>query len=237
LTPTIHRLAVAILTSGLAVVASFGRTGDAAADRFPLPDRPVAAVVSPAYSSEERRDRLGEAERVLDRLGIRPGMRVADIGAGDGYYTVRLARRLGEGATIYAEDIEGEYLRRLERRLRGERMSYVHIIRGEPRDPKLPRAAIDVAILAHMYHEIENPYEFLYRLWVSLDRGARVAVVDVDKPTDHHGTPPALLRCEMAAVGFRQVDFTDLAPADGYLAVFAPPEALPAIATIKPCRQ
>ena len=237
LTPGIRRLAVAILTSGLAVTASLDRAGAADANRFPSPDRPVATVVSPAYSSEERRDRLGESERVLDRLGIRQGMRVADIGAGDGYYTVRLARRLGDGATIYAEDINGEYLQRLERRLRREQMSHVHIVRGEPGDPKLPRAAIDVAILAHMYHEIENPYEFLYRVWGSLDAGARVAVVDVDKRTEHHGTPPALLQCEMAAVGFRQVDFTDLAPADGYLAVFAPPEALPPVATIKPCRQ
>jgi ubiquinone/menaquinone biosynthesis C-methylase UbiE len=207
------------------------------ADRFPKPDRPVASVVSPRYSSEEVRDRHGEAERVLNRLGIREGMRVADIGAGDGYYTMRLARRLGEAATIYAEDIQREYLERLEGRLRREGMSYVHIIRGEPRDPRLPPGAVDVAILAHMYHEIENPYEFLYRLWGSLAAGSRVAVVDVDRRTEKHGTPPPLLRCEMAAVGFRQVDFIRLAPADGYLAVFVPPDALPAIATIKPCRQ
>ena len=82
-------------------------------------------------------------------------------------------------------------------------MSHVHIIRGEPRDSKLPRAAVDVAILAHMYHEIENSYELLYRLWGSLAAGARVAVVDVDKRTENHGTPPALLRCEMAAMGSR----------------------------------
>jgi cyclopropane fatty-acyl-phospholipid synthase-like methyltransferase len=226
-----------MLTGALAVAVSLDRASAAGADCFPSPDRPVAMVISPAYSSEERRDRLGEAERVLNRLGIRQGMRVADIGAGDGYYTVRLARRLGDGATIYAEDIDGEYLKRLEWRLRREQMSRVHIVRGEPRDPKLPRAAIDVAILAHMYHEIENPYEFLYRLWASLDAGARLAVVDVDKRTEHHGTPPALLRCEMAAVGFRQVDFTDLAPADGYLAVFVPPAALPSTVTLKPCRQ
>jgi ubiquinone/menaquinone biosynthesis C-methylase UbiE len=226
-----------MLTCGCAVAVSLEWAGADDADRFPSPDRPVATVVAPAYSSEERRDRVGEAERVLNRLGIREGMRVADIGAGDGYYTVRLARRLGDGATIYAEDINGEYLKRLAGRLRREHMSHVHIVRGEPRDPKLPRAAIDLAILAHVYHEIENPYEFLYHLWASLDAGARVAVVDVDKSTEHHGTPPALLRCEMAAVGFRQVDFTALAPADGYLAVFAPPDALPAIATIKPCRQ
>jgi ubiquinone/menaquinone biosynthesis C-methylase UbiE len=233
--PRPRGLAVVVLTTGLAVSLHWAGADDA--DRFPSPDRPVATVVAPAYSNEARRDRLGEAERVLDRLGIRQGMRVADIGAGDGYYTVRLARRLGEGATIYAEDIDREYLQRLERRLRREQLSHVQIVRGDPRDPKLPRAAIDLAILSHVYHEIENPYEFLYRLWPALDAGARVAVVDVDKPTEHHGTPPALLQCEMAAVGFRQVDFTDLAPADGYLAVFAPPEALPAIATIRPCRQ
>ncbi len=226
-----------MLAGGLAVAPSLESAGADDTDRFTSPDRPVATVVSPAYSREERRDRLGEGERVLDRLGIRQGMRVADIGAGEGYYTVRLARRLGEGATIYAEDIEGEYLRRLEQRLRRERMAYVHVIPGEPRNPKLPRAAIDVAILAHMYHEIENPYEFLYRLWPSLEAGARVAVVDVDKRTEHHGTPPALLRCEMAAVGFHQVDFIPLVPADGYLAVFAPPHVLPPVATIMPCRQ
>jgi ubiquinone/menaquinone biosynthesis C-methylase UbiE len=234
---SVRLLAVAILTGCVAATVCLDRARAADADRFPMPDRPVASVISPAYSSEELRDRHGEAERVLNRLGIRRGMRVADIGAGEGYYTVRLARRLGEAATIYAEDIDGEYLQRLESRLRRERMSHVRTIRGEPRDPKLPRAAVDVAILAHMYHEIENPYEFLYRLWDSLDAGARVAVVDVDKRTENHGTPPALLRCEMAAVGFRQVDFTVLAPADGYLAVFVPPDALPSIATIRPCPQ
>ncbi len=229
--------AVVILTGGLAAMVCLDPARAADSDRFPIPDRPVASVISPAYSSEEARDRHGEAERVLNRLGIRRGMRVADIGAGEGYYTVRLARRLGEGATIYAEDIDGEYLQRLEDRLRGERISQVQVIRGQPRDPKLPPIAVDVAILAHMYHEIENPYEFLYRLWASLGAGARVAVVDVDKRTENHGTPPALLRCEMATLGFRQVDFTGLAPADGYLAVFEPPAALPSIATIKPCRQ
>jgi SAM-dependent methyltransferase len=225
---------------GLALVACLAIGGrdlaiGAGPDRFPSPDRPVAPVISPAYSTEEVRDRHGEAERVLNRLGTRKGMRVADIGAGDGYYTVRLARRLGKGATIYAEDIDGEYLKRLQARLQGEQLSHVRIVRGEPRDPKLPPDAVDLAILAHVYHEIENPYEFLYRLHPSLAAHARVAVVDVDKPTQNHGTPPAMLRCEMAAVGYRQVDFTELAPADGYLAVFVPPATLPAIATIKAC--
>jgi hypothetical protein len=88
-----------------------------------------------------------------------------------------------------------------------------------------------------MYHEITNPFEFLYRLHAGLAPGARVAIIDVDKRTQNHGTPPALLRCELAAVGYRQVDFLALAPADGYLAVFVPPAALPPVESIQPCKQ
>jgi ubiquinone/menaquinone biosynthesis C-methylase UbiE len=205
--------------------------------RFPAPARPVASVVSPAYSSEETRDRRGEAERVMNRLGLQPGIRVADIGAGDGYYTVRVARRLGSAGTIYAVDIKAEYLQRLEARLKREGVSGVTLVHGEPRDPKLPPAAIDVAILSHMYHEVENPYEFLYRLRPALGAGARVAIIDVDKPTQNHGTPPGLLRCELAAVGYHQIDFVSLAPAEGYLAIFVPPDQLPAVEAIIPCAQ
>jgi ubiquinone/menaquinone biosynthesis C-methylase UbiE len=211
--------------------------GAAADIGFPAPDRPVASIVSPAYSDEKTRDRRGEAERVMDRLGVRPGLRVADVGAGAGYYTVRLARRLGPSATIYAEDVNAEYLKQLEARLARERITGVTVVLGEPRDPKLPPASVDVAILAHMYHEIENPYEFLYRLRPALVSSARVGIVDLDKPTERHGTPPALLRCELAAVGYRQVDFISLAPADGYLAVFVPPDELPPVDAIRACAQ
>lgn len=209
----------------------------AATEIFPAPDRPVASIISPLYSEEAIRDRNREAQRVMDRLGIKPEVRVADIGAGTGYYTVRLARRLGPGATIYAEDIKPEYLKQLEARLDRERIKGVRLVLGEPRNAKLPRDSVDVAILAYMYHEIENPFEFMYRLRPALARGARVGIVDLDRPTQDHGTPPALLRCELAAVGYREVDFVSLAPADGYLAVFVPPAQLPPVEAIKPCRQ
>jgi ubiquinone/menaquinone biosynthesis C-methylase UbiE len=205
--------------------------------RFPKPDRPVAAIVSPEYSHEQTRDRHQEAERVMDRLGIRPGMRVADIGAGLGYYTVRLARRLGPSAAIYAQDVSAEYLDQLRARLERDRVRGITLVLGTPGDPKLPPASIDVAILSHMYHEVVSPFEFLYRLHSSLAPGARVAIIDLDKRTPDHGTPPALLRCELAAVGYRQVDFTVLTPADGYLAVFIPPAELPTVGSIKPCKQ
>jgi hypothetical protein len=96
--------------------------------------------------------------------------------------------------------------------------------------------SVDVVILSHMYHEIENPYEFLYRLQSALAPGARVGIIDTDEPTQRHGTPPALLRCELAAVGYRELNFVLLAPADGYLAIFAPPDTLPKPEAITPCR-
>jgi len=220
------------------VVASLGlRCANAQTSRFPPPERPVAPIVTPTYSTEATRDEHGEAERVLSRLSVKPGMRVADVGAGDGYYTVRLAKRLGPGGTIYAEDVTQAYLDRLAARLTREHITGVTLVHGTPTDPRLPAQSIDLALLAHMYHEIEQPYEFLYRLHGALAPGGRVAIIDNDKPTEKHGTPPALLRCELAAVGYREVDFLLLAPADGYLAVFAQPDALPRPEDIRPCRR
>jgi SAM-dependent methyltransferase len=215
--------------------ASIACATPAEAPRFPRPDRPVAQIVTSAYATEEERDRHGEAERVMDRLRVKPGLRVADIGAGDGYYTMRLARRLGPSATIYAQDVEPRYLRNLAQRLQRESVRGVTLVHGTPRNPRLPAGSIDLAILSHMYHEIESPYEFAYHLRTALADGARIAIIDVDRPTQDHGTPPALLRCELAAVGYREIDFTSLAPADGYLAVFVPPPSLPAPATIRRC--
>ncbi len=121
--------------------------------------------------------------------------------------------------------------------MKREGIQGVQPVLGLPGDPKLPPASIDVAILAHMYHEVENPYEFLYRLRPALAPAARVGIVDADRPTQDHGTPPALLRCEMAAVGYQQVDFLQLAPTEVYLAVFVPPEQLPRVESISPCKQ
>ena len=224
----------ALLLADLALGQPPGKPGST---DFPAPDRPVAGIVSPEYSNEKTRDGHGEAERVMDLLGIKPGQRVADIGAGLGYYTVRVARRLGPGATIYATDVQPEYLDRLRGRLARDRITAVQVILGLPRDPRLPADSVDVAILSHMYHEIENPYEFLYRLQPALAPGARVGIIDMDRPTQHHGTPPTLLRCELAAVGYRQLAFIWLAPADGYLAIFTPPETLAPAGAILPCRQ
>ncbi len=230
-------LAIALAVSGLGASCQRSAPAGREAPRFPAPGRPVARIVSSTYSDEETRDKTGEADRVMDRLGIRPGMRAADVGAGDGYYTVRLARRLGPSGTLYAEDVSADALKGLEARLHRQQIAGVTLVLGAPRDPKLPPASIDVAILSHMYHEIENPYEFLYRLRPALAPKARIGIIDNDRLTQDHGTPPALLRCELGAVRYRQVDFVQLEPAEGYLAVFIPPDTLPRVESITPCKQ
>lgn len=192
------------------------------ATRFPAPARPVSRIVAPRWSDEDDRDQAGEAERVLAVAGVTTGTQVADIGAGDGYYTVRVSPVVGPTGRVWAEDIEARYLELLQRRLRARPQPNVVLALGEPHDPRLPPASADVALLIHMYHEISQPFGLLYNLYASLRPGARVVILDTTRPTDQHGTPPALLRCELAAMGYTQTREEEMGPGE-YVAVFAPP--------------
>jgi SAM-dependent methyltransferase len=210
----------------------------APASAFPVPGRPVAGIVTDIWHDEASRDRAGEAEHVMSLLGAKAGLDVADIGAGSGYYTVRLARRVGPTGHVFAEDVVPEYLERLARRVANEGLAgSVTVVRGDPHDPRLPAGSVDIALLVHMYHEVQQPYGLLWNLRPALRTGARVGVVDARKQTEVHGTPPDLLRCELAAVGFRQTAFYDLQEST-YLAVFVPPSrgsGPSSPAAIQPC--
>jgi ubiquinone/menaquinone biosynthesis C-methylase UbiE len=156
-------------------------------------------------------------------LGIKSGMTIADIGAGSGYYVVRLSPIVGPHGRIIAEDVVPKYLRGLQSRVRDLGLQNVVITLGEPHDPRLPADSLDMAILVHMYHEIAQPYGLLYNLVPALKSGARVGVVDAYGPPSEHGTPPNLLRCELAAVGYREISLDRLTGSNAYLAIFAPP--------------
>ncbi|WP_339346386.1 methyltransferase domain-containing protein [uncultured Sphingomonas sp.] len=203
---------------------------------FPAADRPIARIVSPRWSNEEARDRLNEAGRVMDLADIRPGMTVADLGAGEGYYTTRLAARVGKDGRVLAEDIVPAVRDALAERVARERLENVSVRLGLPADPRLPANSFDRIFMVHMYHEIAQPYEFLWRMRPSLRKGGLVVVVDADRPTRDHGTPPMLLRCEFAAVGYAPVDFREMRSAGGYLATFRAAGARPAPTSIRACR-
>ena len=203
---------------------------------FPAADRPVAHIVSSRWSNEEARDRLNEAGEVMDKAGITRGMTVADIGAGEGYYTIRSAARVGKEGRVLAEDIVADVRDTLAERVARERLENVSVKLGQPNDPKLPPASFDRILMVHMYHEIAQPYEFLWRMRPSLKPEGLVVVVDANRTTRNHGTPPALLKCEFAAVGYAQVAITEMPSAGGYLATFRAEGARPDPGAIKPCR-
>ena len=203
---------------------------------FPAADRPVASIVSSRWSTEEARDRLNEAGEVMTKAAIKPGMTVADIGAGEGYYTVRLAERVGKDGRVLAEEIIPEVRDALADRVSRERLANVSVKLGAPADPKLPADSFDRVFMVHMYHEIAQPYEFLWRLRPALKRDGLVVVVDADRPTRDHGTPPMLLKCEFAAVGYTLVDRQDMPSAGGYIAMFRPTGQRPEPGAIRSCR-
>ena len=187
---------------------------------FPQADRPVAPTVSPQWSTEPERDSLQEAKAVMAAAEVKPGMTVADIGAGNGYYTSRLAQRVGPQGRVLAEDIVPAYHDALAQRIYHERLDNVSVKLGKAADPGLPASSFDRIFLVHMYHEIAEPYEFLWRMRPALAPGGMVAVVDADRPTQNHGTPPALLDCEFRTAGYALVRRRTMPQAGGYLALY-----------------
>jgi len=243
---TRNRFKFLVLAAAVQLVcaASSAQTGDigylappgAPPKAFPLFQRPVAEIVSPHRTAEANRDANKEAQQVARLMGLRPGMVVGDIGAGAGYYAVRLSRVVGPSGAVVAQDVRKDYLTFLAKRVQGLNLRNVKIALGEPHDPRLPTASLDAAILVHMYHEIAEPYAFLYNLAPALKPGARVGIVDLDRPTPQHGTPPRLLRCELAAMGYRELSFHTLTGDAGYLAIFEPPLKRPQPSAVAPCR-
>jgi ubiquinone/menaquinone biosynthesis C-methylase UbiE len=202
---------------------------------FPQAERPVSELGATAFANEEDRDDRQEATTVMDLAGIRPGMSVADIGAGEGYYTVRLAERVGASGRVLAQDIDEDALIRLGHRVERDRLENVSIALGAPDDPGLPEDSFDRIFLVHMYHEVAEPYAFLWRLRPALREGGQVIVVDVDRPTDQHGIAPQLLFCEFQQVGFRLVEFVRQPALAGYYAQFEAVGHRPEPDKIEPC--
>jgi protein-L-isoaspartate O-methyltransferase len=202
---------------------------------FPSAHRDVAPIVGDTYSTEDARDRLGEAEQVMQLAGVKPGMSVADVGAGQGYYTVRLARVVGAKGRVLAEDILPEVRDSLSDRVQRERLDNVAVKLGTPDDPMLPAQSFDRVFLVHMYHEVASPYAFLWHLREGVKPEGLVVVVDADRPVKRHGIPPAQVKCEFASLGMQPVKFTVLTGGEAYFMAFRTSGPRPQPDRIKPC--
>ncbi|WP_095010981.1 class I SAM-dependent methyltransferase [Tsuneonella mangrovi] len=227
-------LALAMMI-GACQQASQDNTRSPEARDFPRANRPVSALSGSQYSSEVQRDSVGEARRVMALAEIRPGMTVADIGAGEGYYTVRLAGKVGRKGRVLAEDIDRAALERLGQRIERERLDNVSVKLGTEDDPKLPEHSFDRIFMVHMFHEVKEPYAFLWHLWPALKPDGLVIVVDVDRPSGQHGIDPLLLACEFERVGFKLDTFKDAPELAGYYAQFKRAATRPEPKQIKPC--
>lgn len=221
--------------AALILAALAGCRAEREASPFPKADRPVAPIVSDSFSTEDARDRVGEAEAVMQLAGIAPGMSVADIGAGEGYYTVRLSPMVGARGRVLAQDIVPATRDRLAQRVQRENLQNVSVRLGVSADPKLPARSFDRIFMVHMYHEVTEPYEFLWHLRDGLKKDGLVIVVDADRPVRRHGMPPAQLACELHAVGLAPVRLTRLTGSDSYFASFRIASAKPEPTAIKAC--
>ncbi len=233
ISPRGEKLKLLLAASALLLAAC--RAEPAQRTAFPPPGRDVAPIVSDAFSTEDVRDRTGEFEQVVELAGVKPGMWVADIGAGEGYYTVRLAPMVGAKGRVLAQDIMPETRDLLAQRVEREGLENVAVRLGEPADPKLPPASFDRIFLVHMYHEVTDPYAFLWHLRTGLKAGGEVIVVDADRPVKRHGIPPAQLKCELAAVGMQLQRFERLPGGDSYFTAFRAAGPRPEPGALKAC--
>jgi ubiquinone/menaquinone biosynthesis C-methylase UbiE len=125
----------------------------------------------------------------MDHLGIAEGSIVADLGAGGGWFTIRLARRVGPNGRVYAQDIQPEMIGAIKRRVEREELKNVRFVLGTPLDPQLPDP-VDVVLIVDAYHEMEQPQTLLRNVRKSLKPGGRVGIVEFTKTG--HGPGPTM---------------------------------------------
>ena len=166
----------------------------------------------------ESRQREEDCRMLLEALGVEAGQTVCDLGAGNGFYTLELARMVGPEGLVYAVDIQPQMLRMLSRRAAQEGLSNIRLVLGSPIDPRLPAGAIDLVLCVDVYHEFSHPEPMLARIRESLSAEGRVALVEFRgedpavpiKPL--HKMTKAQVRAELEPAGFRSAGEFDRLP-------------------------
>ena len=183
-----------------------------------------------------QRDTWQRPVKVADALGVRASSEVADVGAGGGYFTFRLAARVGPKGKVYAEDLDDKELAGIRERSAREKLTQIQTIRGSEDNPKLPESSVDAVVIVDAYHEFAHAGAMMDGIFRAMKPGGRLGVIDRSAPlglkwTDYmerHFLPPEILIDQVTRSGLRLVSFESdfAAPPDGtryYFAVFEKP--------------
>jgi SAM-dependent methyltransferase len=176
------------------------------------------------YFDDPRRDAWQKPHEVIGALGLKRDALVADIGAGTGYFSMRLTHAV-PGGVVYAVDTEADMVRYLTERVKREGATNVIPLKGAPNDPALPRP-VDLALMVDVYHHIDNRIDYVRSLARSLAPGGRVAILDfrMDSPVGPPRSarlPPERIKSEMKSAGYALVGEHDFLP-NQYFLVFTP---------------
>jgi SAM-dependent methyltransferase len=198
--PRPRRRACAVAVTAVALLAAVSSWSERAVaqDRVPhgrlFPPEDLGLLEGPD------RDAWQQPEQVMDALGIADGARVADLGAGGGWFTVRLSRRVGPNGRVYAEDIQPQMIESIARRVSREGLANVMTVLGTPNDPRLP-TDLDAVLIVSTYPEMTDPIALLENVAGSLKPNGRVGIIDFrlegggpGPPTDERVEPDAVIR-------------------------------------------
>jgi ubiquinone/menaquinone biosynthesis C-methylase UbiE len=180
--------------------------------RHPVSGRVYAGVMGVGGAQWlERAERENEERPALavELLDLKPGLTVADIGAGSGYYSELLSRKVGPSGKVFANDIQPGMVRLLQQRVRDRKLSNVEIVLGLEDDPKLPPASLDLALMVDVYHEFSQPQAMLRKLHQALKPGGRLVLLEFRKEDpsvpirEEHKMSVQDVRAELEPEGFR----------------------------------
>ena len=189
--------------------------------RHPVSGRifaPVMGVGGATWLERPEREDEEAPSKALDALELEAGMVVADIGAGSGYYSSRIAKRVGPTGRVYATDIQPGMIALLDRRIKSEGLGNVTTVLGGMDDPKLPPASIDLAIMVDVYPELQEPQIFLQRLKETFKPGGRLVLLEFRKEDpkvpilEVHKMSVAEVKQELEAEGFVLDKVIDVLP-------------------------
>jgi predicted methyltransferase len=160
----------------LVALLAFGAPIACSAQTLPRSAQPAQATQQSAAS--ESRDQWQRVADIMTALAIDSGSRVADVGAGGGFYTERLAKRVGEQGRVFAVDVDEQAIDRLQQLLAKQSLRNVEVILGKSDDPRLPYQSLDAALIVNAYHEMSRHSEMLREIHASLKPGGRLVILD-----------------------------------------------------------